>query len=283
MQRAIKRMILAAMSTACLVAPASAQAPGKAAVVDLAVRPGVTMRYLALAPLNPPLAAVILFTGGPGIANIPDNPDPNWASRGNFLVRSRELFRGHRLFVAVVDAPSDHKSETGLGHFRVSGEHAADIALLIADVRKRSAGIPVWLVGTSMGTISAASAAARLQAPSAADGLVLSSTVTAHPSGKHPPPDVADGMYSLDLEAIRVPTLLVYNRADACNRTPPSDVPKLERSLKGAPRVAVVAIDGGDKPISDGCGPLDAHGFLGREAAAVTAIADWILQPKPAQ
>jgi hypothetical protein len=36
----------------------------------------------------------------------------------------------------------------------------------------------VWLVGTSMGTVSATSAAARLAGAGGPDGLVLTSTVT---------------------------------------------------------------------------------------------------------
>jgi len=259
------------------VSPAAAQGD---AVVDLAVRPGATLRYLALAPAGPARAAVILFTGGQGVANIPDRPDPAWARGGNFLVRSRELFRGHGLYVAVVDAPSDRKGEGGLGSYRIAPGHAEDIAHAIADVRKRSPGVPVWLVGTSRGTISAANAAARLKAPRAADGLVLTSTLTAKAPGRSPRPGTAETVHDLDLGAIRVPVLLVYHRDDACYRTPPQDVPGLQRKLTGAPRTAAIAIAGGDPPRSEPCEALAAHGFLGREAEAVKAIADWILAPK---
>jgi hypothetical protein len=100
--------------------------------------------------------------------------------------------------------------------------------------------------------------------------------LTARAPGKVPKPGVAETVYDFDLGAIRLPTLIVYHRDDSCYRTPPSDVPALRQKLAAAPRVAAMAIEGGEKPRSDGCGPLDQHGFLGREAAAVKTIADWI-------
>lgn len=278
--RLLPRLAIAGIAaTACL----AVQARAADTVVDLTVRPGVTMRYLALAPAGPAKAALILFPGGQGVANIPDQPDTAWAKRGNFLVRARELFRERGLYVVVLDAPSDRKGEAGLGAYRVAPGHAEDIAAAIADVRRRIPGLPVWLVGTSRGTISAVNAAARLTPPRAADGLVLTSTLTGRAPGKNPRPGVAETVYDLDLGAIRQPTLLVYHRADACARTAPGDVPTLQRKLSGAARTDTVAIDGGDAPQSDGCGPLDAHGFLGREAVAVAAIADWILAAKSPQ
>ncbi len=258
-----------------------AEAAPNAAVVDLEPRAGVTLRYLALAPEAAARAAVILFTGGQGVANIPDVPDRDWASRGSFLVRSRELFRARGLFVAIIDAPSDHKGAGGLGPFRIAPQHAADVAAVVADVRRRSPGVPVWLVGTSRGTISAANAAARLKPPQAADGLVLTSTLTAKAPGRNPPPGVKETVHDVDLGAVRVPTLIVYHRDDACYRTPPDDVPALQRKLTGAPHTAVIAVDGGDQPRSDSCEALAAHGFFGREAETVEAIVDWITRDRP--
>src|SRR5262249_10254727 len=68
----------------------------------------------------------------------------------NFLVRTRSKFAAHDLMVAVMDAPSDHQDELN-PHFRMSREHSA----VTKHLRGR-ANVPVWLVGTSMGTFSAA-------------------------------------------------------------------------------------------------------------------------------
>jgi pimeloyl-ACP methyl ester carboxylesterase len=75
--------------------------------------------------------------------------------------------------VAVVDAPSDRQGGMN-AIFRMSGAHAGDISAL-AGYLKKQANIPVWLVGTSMGTFSAAGGAI---AARDVDGLVLTSTVT---------------------------------------------------------------------------------------------------------
>lgn len=250
-------------------------------VVDLTVRPGVTLRYLAVAPATPARAAAVLFTGGQGVARIPDSPGPGWARNGAFVVRARERFRALGLFVAVVDAPSDHQGERGLAAFRVAPDHAQDMARVIADVRARSGAAKVWLIGTSRGTISAVNAAARLKPPQAADGLVLTSTVTRPSGGQRPRAGVQETVYDLDLAQIRIPVLLVYHRDDACWVTPPGDVPALQQRLSGAPRVGVIAIDGGEPPQTDVCEARSAHGFFGREAETVQAIVAWILEPRP--
>ncbi len=83
---------------------------------------------------------------------------------GNSLVRSRDLFHAAGFVTALVDAPSDHRGEDGLGGFRLSAQHADDIGKVIAEVRARTS-LPVWLVGTSRGAISAANAASRLTGP----------------------------------------------------------------------------------------------------------------------
>jgi alpha-beta hydrolase superfamily lysophospholipase len=62
------------------------------------------------------------------------------------------------------------------------------VRALIAALRE-DAPVPVWLVGTSMGTVSAANAAARLMT-GGPDGLVLTSTVTRQ--GRERPESVGD-------------------------------------------------------------------------------------------
>ncbi|MBI3453533.1 MAG: alpha/beta hydrolase [Rhodospirillales bacterium] len=256
-------------------APAAAEFfPGPPGVaVDLPTRPGVTQRYALFAPDEPPRATVVLFVGGQGAVNVPDRTGPTWQQRGNFLSRSRELFRRRGLMVAVVDAPSDRRD--GLGDFRASAEHAEDMAAVIADLRRRTSGAPVWLVGTSRGTISAANVAARLQGAKAANGLVLTSSVTRPPSARRAPS--YQTVYDTDLAAIGIPTLVVYHRTDGCYVTPSADAPALVAKMTKAPKTELLGFEGGDPPLSDPCEALAAHGFLGIEERVVNAIVDWIL------
>jgi hypothetical protein len=63
---------------------------------------------------------------------------------------------------------------------------------------------------------------------------------------------------------------------DGCGTTPYSGARRL------ADRFPVIAVSGGLPPQSKPCEPMSAHGFLGREADTVEAIAKWMLkQPYP--
>jgi len=78
--------------------------------------------------------------------------------------------------VVVVDAPSDRQNPPDLSGFRGTPEHITDLKAVIAWLRKQ-ADVPVWLVGTSCGTESAAFAATSLTGHDGPDGLVLTSTI----------------------------------------------------------------------------------------------------------
>ena len=106
---------------------------------------------------------MILFAGGHGGLQISSSGSFKWGA-GNFLVRTRQLFADQGLMVVVVDAPSDRQSAPFLGGFRQKAEHAADIKAVIAWAREQTK-VPVWLVGTSRGTQSAAFVATELGDP----------------------------------------------------------------------------------------------------------------------
>jgi hypothetical protein len=246
-------------------------------VVDLPTRPGVTLRYAAFAPDKAARATVILFVGGHGALNIPEHPGPNWQNPGNFLSRSREFFRRRDLYVAIVDAPSDRRDGM-INNFRITSNHAADLAAVIADLRQRVPGVPIWLIGTSRGSISAANVAARLHGVEGADGVVLTSSVTRAATGNLSPS--RDATFDTDLSSIQIPALVVSHRGDACQFSSPADASVLLRKLSNAPRKEVLMFEGGDPPRSDACEAYAAHGYLGIEAQVVDAIADWILAAK---
>ena len=88
-------------------------------------------------------------------------------------MRTRDKFADHNFMVAVVDVPSDRQQGMG-AIFRMSNAHAGDIGAVVAYL-KSQASLPVWLIGTSMGTFSAAEGAI---AGKDIEGLVLTSTIT---------------------------------------------------------------------------------------------------------
>jgi hypothetical protein len=185
--------------------------------------------------------ALVLLSGGGGHLDLDDKGCPR-ALTGNLLVRLLPHFRGAGFATALVDAPSDFQGEDGLGGYRIAPEHAQDLRKVIADVRLRTRA-SIWLVGSSRGSISAVNAAARLTAPAAPDGLVLASPITSGFSGGRKA-WVAQTVFDLPLDAIRIPVLVVGHAEDKCVRTPPRLLPDITARTSSA-RERVVTVTGG--------------------------------------
>jgi pimeloyl-ACP methyl ester carboxylesterase len=254
---------LAATSILALSFVASAQTTQK--VIDIPTRPGVTQRMIVLTPPEPK-AAVVLLPGGHGGLQILPNGSMKWGD-GNFLVRTRQLFAERGLMVAVVDAPSDRQSPPYLGGFRQTPEHAADLKAVIAWLRE-NAKAPVWLVGTSRGTQSAAYVATELSGPEGPDGVVLTSTILTDDKGRPVP--------AMPLGKIRVPVLVVHHEQDGCSLCSFSEVPALMAKLANTPRSQLLSFKGGQSK-GDPCEAFAYHGFNGLEPEVVQQVAAWVL------
>jgi hypothetical protein len=252
-------------------------------VVTLQTR-GQSLAYSLATPAAGDAAArgaLVLLPGGGGFIDLgPDGCARQLA--GNSLIRSLPLFHKDGYVTALVDAPSDWRGQDGLGGFRNAPEHAADIGRVVADLRRRT-GLPVYLVGTSRGSISAVNAASRLSgdaAPDAApDGIVLTSPVTSGQQGARKA-WVAQSVFDLDLAAIRVPVLVVAHAADTCVRTPPRLAPDILERTEGA-REQFVAVEGGPAadtvyPGLEACEGRAPHGFVGQEADVAAGMARFL-------
>jgi dienelactone hydrolase len=260
----IRGVALAALVSVFAAAPAWPQTPTR--VVDLSTRPGVTQRVLVLAPAQP-RAAVVVFAGGHGGLQLSTDGAFGWG-KGNFLIRSRELFVEHGLLVAVVDAPSDRQTAPFLGGFRQTPEHVADVKAVIAWLKQQGAG-SVWLVGTSRGTQSAAFIATEASpAGGGPDGVVLTSSILRDPRGR-PVPD-------MPLGRVTVPVLVVHHKEDGCQLCAFADVPRLMAGLTGSRRTELLAFEGGASR-GDPCEAFAYHGYNGLERDVVAKIAGWIL------
>jgi len=219
--------------------------------LDLPTRPGVTQPVYFTAAEAPRRSAV-LFIGSEGAFS------GSW--RNNFLARVTDRFVAQGISVAIPGAPSDRSGGMSDG-FRAGSEHASDIAAVIAMLQQR-ATVPVWLVGTSRGTISAAAVAARLGPPRVA-GLVLTSTVWSSLRSE------------TSLEDVRVPTLVVHNHDDGCRESPFSGASDGVAALRRAPVKELIAVSGGSSR-SAPCQALSPHGYFGIEDQVVPPIIAWI-------
>jgi alpha-beta hydrolase superfamily lysophospholipase len=257
----------AALLTAALCVALGACAPGGprdtpqpgSNIVDLALPAGGVERLWYRQPERP-AAVVVLFAGGDGVLAL-ESSGRFARLGGNFLLRMRETWLRHGFAVAIPDQPTDGS--------RMGAGDPAVLRAVTAHVRTQT-DAPIWLVGTSMGSVRAAWGAARLRADEIA-GLVLTSSVS-RPGGRLS----TETVFSADLDRVVVPTLVVSHRGDRCFVTPPSDANEIRRALTRAPRTEVIMIEGGAPPQSDACEAYAEHGFLGIEVQVVDRIAAWI-------
>lgn len=223
--------------------------------IKLPTRPEVVQSFLYRQSKDP-VASVILLEGGPGVID-------DTKRFPGFLQGSRSLFAGHGFSVALVDAPSDRPN--GLrGGFRWSYEHVQDIETVVRWLKERN-NVPVWLVGVSLGTQSVAWIGSSTREK--LGGLVLASSKT---RGK------GRSVLEMELQKIRVPTLIVHHKEDACRGTPPSGTKLILERLKNAPQAEVKLFDGGYDERNRPCSPGTPHTFNGIESEVVTAISEFI-------
>ena len=225
-------------------------------------RDGVTTT-LFWEPAPDAKATVFLFPGGAGgFGRI----EAGKAMGMNFLIRSEPFFIANGFNVAIFGRPSDSQDLDYAD--RISDTHMADVRKVLEFV-KRKADVPVWIVGTSRGTISAAAAAINL--PGEMAGVVLTSSVVSY---KKP-----GAVPKQDLDRIKVPVLILHHAKDACPLCQPFEVPAILRGLKNAPIKKEIMVSGGVNPTGNVCEALHWHGFIGMEHEAVDLIADWIKSP----
>lgn len=260
----LRTLLALALLLFCVSAQAQAQAHMDDAVVRLETRPGVLLPvYLMRRPGA--VATLLLLSGGRGGLGRLDDGRP---SSQNFLVRSRDMFAQAGFDVAVLGLPSD-KREGWSAADRLGTEHLEDLRSVVRQL-KAGSGLPVWLVGTSMGTVSATAAAIAFGQEELA-GVVLTSSVTGRQK--------TGAVTTQNLAAIRIPVLVLHHALDACKFCAPSEAARITGWLTSAPVRKFLLVEGGGGATGDACEALHFHGYIGMEQEAVRLITDWIRLP----
>jgi len=213
-------------------------------------RPGVN-QPIFLHPAAYPVASAVLFPGGWGAVS---------AVRRNFLIRTADDFAAAGVTVAIADAPSDHPGAVDPA-FRASEAQAIDTAAVVVFLRN-SAPVPVWLIGTSNGAISAANAGVRL-GPARIAGVVLTSSVwdRRHAGDEFPDPAPTD------VDCAQPQRWLPAEPFDQA-------APALA-SLHSAPAKELIAVSS-SASLSGPCEGMSPDGYRGLEKQVVQRVADWI-------
>jgi pimeloyl-ACP methyl ester carboxylesterase len=185
------------------------------------------------------------------------------------VARNRYHFAAEGFVVAVVDAANDFNARAGgLSGRRLGSLHLLDLKAVMADLRDRYPTLPIWGVGHSRGTLSAAVTAVSVEPP--ADGLVLISSLTGDPDTP------SEDLSQVAIESITGPALIVSHQGDVCAFTLPEDSRALRKRFTASERAKFRDFNGGSNPLSDPCDPLAPHGFFGIDQKVVEAITKWI-------
>ncbi len=236
-----------------------------------------SIRAILLKPAAEPRGAVILFAGGNGRLDIQSDGTIRFLQQ-NFLVRARALFARAGYAVLVPDLARDMKQGDAdvVANYRGSQDYAGDIEQMVRYMRHQAR--KVWTIGTSRGTLSVANYVARYWTPrerTDPDGQIYT-------SGYWKLNDDGFTIWSLanhDARKLKLPTLLVVHKQDACPDTNPADLDAFTTWLGGGgAAVSVQMFTGGRPPQSGPCDALAPHGFYGLDAQVVKRITGWIGQ-----
>ncbi len=236
----IERLLCRAMLTATIVL---AVVPGASAATSQVIDLG-NNKAVIYSPEGKPSGSVILITGGStrlAIVGDGSNLDKNT----NFLVRTR------------MDYPA-------AGFVTALAENSSNLAPLIA--RLRAIVRPVFVIGTSNGTVVAVANATRL-GTDGPDGIVLTSTVTK-------PGNLSRDVLDYPLKNLKIPVLFVHNTNDACRVSPPSGAQAAARMID--PTLVTIVMVTSTEAFDPPCQPLAPHGYLGIESTTIGKIVDWM-------
>jgi hypothetical protein len=216
-------------------------------------------------PAHKARASVVLMTGGNGLLSL-DATGTIIDSTGNFLIRSADLFLRHGLNVMMADATPAHPAGLTQAN-RLSAGHAAELQGFINAALTRW-GQPVWVVGTSNGSISTVTAAGFQPALSGLRGVVATSPVTNLNPASQP-------TFNLFASRITVPTQVVWHEDDHCTFSPPAGSAALFALIPSADKESRT-FAGGHSVATDPCGAFSEHGYAGIEEKVVERIAHFI-------
>jgi len=229
-------------------------------VFHLSLNGGDRLSVLFAAPTSP-RGTIVMLPGGAGDIGL--EHDGRIRHGDNFVVRTRELWNRRGYAVLIPDTP-DHANLRG---HRASSAYARVVGGLVALAHQQGPG-PVFLLGTSQGTVAAVNGAAHAPASSIA-GVVLTESVSVMGGSR-------ETVFSASPQDIGVPVLVVANRDDRCNVAPPTAAWQIAAAMTASRDVHVLMVAGGATRSKRECGSLTPHGYFGIEDQVINAICNWL-------
>ncbi|WP_221624878.1 alpha/beta hydrolase [Zymomonas mobilis] len=229
-------------------------------IFNLPLREGNYQRVLLSTPLSA-RGTIVMLPGGTG--NIGLEQDGHIRHNKNFLIRTRALWNRRGYAVLIPDS-TDHANLRGVRSSSIYG-HIVDDLVKFAHLHGTT---PVFLLGTSQGTIAAVNGAAHA-APGSIAGLVLTESVSVMGGS-------GETVFDADPQHVSIPVLVVANRDDRCKVAPPKAANQIAAAMTASRNVHVLIVSGGINKSTKACGSLTPHGYYGIEDSVVGAISHWM-------
>jgi hypothetical protein len=184
---------------------------------------------------------------------------------GNFLIRSRRFLVDTNIASLIVDCHSE-SGDYCSSYYQASKQRQVDVDKLIAEIKARTPSITeVWLIGTSMGTIS--SSFMPTHNPSGYAGAIHTASIT-EPYANNSYRELGNFNYKITA----TPQFFVHHIADPCYLTTYTGAKFITDKYK----LPLVTITGGGDFRGGACQAFTEHGFRGKEKEVMTAIGEII-------
>jgi pimeloyl-ACP methyl ester carboxylesterase len=224
--------------------------------------------------VDKPTKLAVLLPGAPSVVRPVVDGGVMTDSRltGNFLVRARRFLVGDDVASLIVDCRSDSGDDCS-SRYQASRQRQDDVDSLIAVVKSRVPSIiEVWLVGTSMGTLS--SSFMPVHNPAGYAGVIHTATIT-NPYAK----GAYRELIGFDYKQAAIPQFFIHHVNDPCVLTPYSGA----RSIAERYNLPLITVSGGAGLQGAPCEAFSEHGFRGRERDVMNAAAAIIKSGKATQ
>lgn len=191
---------------------------------------------------------------------------------GNFLIRARRFLPDDAIATLVVDCHSESGDQCS-SSYQASKQRQEDVDKLIAEVKKRWPSIgDVWLVGTSMGTISSSFMA--MHNPTAYAGAIHTAAIT-DPYARNSYKELGN----FDYKTTAPVHVFIHHINDPCSLTTYPSAKLISEKFN----VSLITVTGGTGFQGAACEAMTQHGFRGKEKEVMTAIATLIKSGKVSQ
>lgn len=185
---------------------------------------------------------------------------------GNFLIRSRRHLADESIAILTIDCQSE-SGDICSSSYQASNERQVHVQKLINEVKKRYPTIQeVWLVGTSMGTIS--SSFMPTYAPRAYAGAIHTAAIT-EPYARNSYRE----LINFDYRKSGAPQFFIHHKDDPCYLTTWSGA----KSISDKYGVPLITVFGGSNFQGNPCNAFTGHGFRGKELEVMQTIREIIL------